>query len=235
MFWATLGALVLSVIGVGLVWTTFRETRKANEIAIRANVRATRQAVAGAEDTAKALDIARLSAESGQRAATVSRAWICPGDHQFAHFNKSYYNGNYIANGLMLMPTAVNFGQSPAVKVEARRAFRVMEIAAEALPFPELQHMPQPTETTLAPNQPLEIRVPLNDEESARFRQREVYVMIYIEITYFDVFCDIQNDDKRRITRFTWKVRHAGGLESLGDKEFEALEWAIHGQGAIQT
>ena len=34
MFWATLGALVLSVIGVGLVWTTFRETRKANEIAI---------------------------------------------------------------------------------------------------------------------------------------------------------------------------------------------------------
>ncbi len=33
MFWATLGALVLSVIGVGLVWTTFRETRKANSIA----------------------------------------------------------------------------------------------------------------------------------------------------------------------------------------------------------
>jgi hypothetical protein len=33
MFWATACALVLSFIGIGLVWTTFRETRQANKIA----------------------------------------------------------------------------------------------------------------------------------------------------------------------------------------------------------
>jgi hypothetical protein len=33
MFWATVSALVLSFVGIGLVWTTFRETRKANDIA----------------------------------------------------------------------------------------------------------------------------------------------------------------------------------------------------------
>lgn len=32
MFWATFAAIILSLIGVGLVWTTFRETRKANSI-----------------------------------------------------------------------------------------------------------------------------------------------------------------------------------------------------------
>lgn len=35
MFWATATALVLSVIGIRLVWTTFRETRKANDIAAK--------------------------------------------------------------------------------------------------------------------------------------------------------------------------------------------------------
>ena len=33
MFWVTFAAAVLSIIGIGLVWTTFRETRKANDIA----------------------------------------------------------------------------------------------------------------------------------------------------------------------------------------------------------
>lgn len=33
MFWATVAALILSSIGIGLVWTTFRETQKANDIA----------------------------------------------------------------------------------------------------------------------------------------------------------------------------------------------------------
>ena len=33
MFWVTLSAVVLSVIGIFLVWTTFRETQKSNDIA----------------------------------------------------------------------------------------------------------------------------------------------------------------------------------------------------------
>jgi hypothetical protein len=33
MFWATTAALILSLIGIGLVWTTFKETRKSNDIA----------------------------------------------------------------------------------------------------------------------------------------------------------------------------------------------------------
>lgn len=33
MFWATVGALVLSFIGIGLVWITFRETKSSNKIA----------------------------------------------------------------------------------------------------------------------------------------------------------------------------------------------------------
>lgn len=228
-------AATAASVGASAAIDAVAATNKANLLAMKANARATRQAVAGAEDTAKALDIARLSAESGQRAATVSRAWICPGDHGFANFNNGHINGNYIANGFMLTPTAVNFGQSPAIKVEARRVFLVMEIAAQPLPFPELQDIVPPIQTTLAPNQPLELRVPLNDEQSARFREREVYVIIYAEITYFDVFCGTENDNKRRITRFTWKVTHAGGFESDGDKKVESLEWAMQGQGAIQT
>jgi hypothetical protein len=31
MFWATTAALILSLIGIGLVWTTFKETRKSND------------------------------------------------------------------------------------------------------------------------------------------------------------------------------------------------------------
>ena len=33
LFWATVAALVLSLIGIGLVWTTFRETKQSNDIA----------------------------------------------------------------------------------------------------------------------------------------------------------------------------------------------------------
>jgi hypothetical protein len=46
MFWATLFAILMSIIGIGLVWTTFRETRKANEIASK-NIEAYQRREAG--------------------------------------------------------------------------------------------------------------------------------------------------------------------------------------------
>jgi hypothetical protein len=61
---AALVGMILSSVGVFLVFFTFGETRRANVLNMRENARSTRRAVASAKETADALEAANKSAEA---------------------------------------------------------------------------------------------------------------------------------------------------------------------------
>ncbi|WP_147418770.1 hypothetical protein [Sphingobium terrigena] len=77
--WAIIATL-LSAAGVGgLIYTLFQtngaltEARRGNRITMKANARATRQAVAGAADTATALAFAKQNADAASEQVSISR------------------------------------------------------------------------------------------------------------------------------------------------------------------
>lgn len=70
---AALLGMLLSAVGVLLVWTTFQETKRTNLIAMRENARSTRRAIAGADETARALLIAERNADAAARQVEVAQ------------------------------------------------------------------------------------------------------------------------------------------------------------------
>lgn len=62
--WISTGGALLSFVSIVLVIVALGQTRKANRLTMKANVRSTRQAIASAADTAKALAIAKRNANA---------------------------------------------------------------------------------------------------------------------------------------------------------------------------
>lgn len=65
--------MALSAIGVALVYTTFNETRLTNRIAMKEGARSTRRAMAGAAETAAAIEVAQYSAAAARDANEIAR------------------------------------------------------------------------------------------------------------------------------------------------------------------
>lgn len=70
---AALLGMFLSAVGVLLVWTTFRETKRTNQIAMRENARSTRRALASGHESATALAIAQRNADAAARQVEVAQ------------------------------------------------------------------------------------------------------------------------------------------------------------------
>ena len=70
---AALLGMLLSAVGVLLVWTTFQETKRTNQIAMRENARSTRRTVASGRESALALGIAHRNADAAARQVEVAQ------------------------------------------------------------------------------------------------------------------------------------------------------------------
>jgi hypothetical protein len=70
---AALIGMALSGIGVALVYITFAETRLTNRIAMKEGARSTRRALASAEETAKALELAASTAAAAKEANELAK------------------------------------------------------------------------------------------------------------------------------------------------------------------
>lgn len=127
--WAIIATL-LSFLGVsGLIYTIWqthgalRAAREGNRITMKANARATRQAVAGAADTAKALEIAAQNAAAAtaqvEVAQRTSDAQLMPYVYVERIVSKDFDPCD--SNILIRLK---NFGQTPATNVKAAATFR---------------------------------------------------------------------------------------------------------------
>jgi hypothetical protein len=70
---AALIGMALSAIGVALVWTTFKETKQTNLIAMKGNARNTRRAVEDGRETGAALEIANKNAAAAIELAQATK------------------------------------------------------------------------------------------------------------------------------------------------------------------
>ena len=70
---AALLGMLLSAVGVLLVWTTFQETKQTNQISMRENARSTRRALASGNESAAALVIAQRNADAAARQVEVAQ------------------------------------------------------------------------------------------------------------------------------------------------------------------
>lgn len=118
----TVVATVLSAVGLGfLVWSlrqtegALGEARIGNRIAMKANARATLQAIAAARDTARTIEIAERNADAAFALSRNNRAWVCPvGTDYLLPTAKNTSTGEN-EEIITFRPKYANFGQTPAI------------------------------------------------------------------------------------------------------------------------
>ncbi len=103
---AAVVGMLLSAVGVFLVFFTFGETRRANILNMHENVRATRRALASASQTAAAVAAANRSADAAHDA---NRPWL---ELELFHAEPLIFDGNGAHLGLGIKIR--NRGSSPA-------------------------------------------------------------------------------------------------------------------------
>lgn len=191
---AAIIGMALSALGVWLVYTTFDETRKANRIAMRANVRATRQAVSGALETAKALDIARRNAEATIKLVETTQDSARREQRAYVTIAAITLNNISLGSKPKAFISIVNAGKTPAYEFSPIFYFgwRGSDFDEESLIIPESQ--PPESVSCLGPGQTANsfpiLPIEWNDECAKRFDEGEMVLYFFGRITYRDAFGD---------------------------------------------
>ena len=133
--WISAVGAILSFVSIVLVFIALGQTRKANRLTMKANARSTRQAVASAAETEKALEVARSSANAMTKQVEVHR--------QNAERQLRPYL--YIEKILPERPNeqfktveihVKNFGQTPATDLKVIFGFGIYTVGAALWPVP---------------------------------------------------------------------------------------------------
>ena len=121
--WISAGGAILSFISIILVLVALGQTRKANRLTMKANARATRQAVAGAADTAKALEIATRNADAAgaqvEVAQEIANAQLMP----YVYIER-VEPVELDPDDPRILIKLKNFGKTPATNVKVCATFR---------------------------------------------------------------------------------------------------------------
>ena len=132
--WISTAGTLLSFVSVILVLVALGQTRKANRLTMRANARATRQAIQSAAETAKALDIAERNAKTVEDTAYRQlRAYVVV---RYAHYiiqgadrpvklhvmlentgKTPAKNIRAVCTGVICETNAENFGELPSIDI----------------------------------------------------------------------------------------------------------------------
>jgi hypothetical protein len=134
---STAGAL-LSFVSIVLVLIALGQTRKANRLTMKANARATRQAVASATETAKALEIAQINAESAIKQVEISELSAKRQLRPYVHIEKILPKRPKAGfNSVVLY--LKNFGKTPAINLKTSFGAGIYTIGASLWPLPSVR------------------------------------------------------------------------------------------------
>jgi hypothetical protein len=199
-WWAqvmTVAALIgmgLSAVGVFLVYTTFDETRKANKIAMRANARATCQAVASAAETAKALEIAERNANTAIKQVEISE--MTAKRHLRAYVDTDIGSIGIDDSGRLLIDLQIrNFGKTPAKKVQSVIQSYIGKHPLEG-DLPALIGEVEKSSVSIGQGSFVEFLhthvSPLTGKDVEKIIDEELAIYVYGKITYNDIFGEKQ-------------------------------------------
>lgn len=123
--WTIVAALLSFATVVGLIVTIWQthgalgEARRGNRIAMKANVRATRNAIAGAEDTARAIDIASKNAEAAAKLADQAESTAAHQLRAYLSVTSVVFYDHYAGrDDPQLVISIENHGQTPGTIVK---------------------------------------------------------------------------------------------------------------------
>lgn len=212
-FWSLIATL-LSALGVGgliyTIWQTkgsLAEARRGNRIAMKANARATRQAVASDITTQRALEYARLNADAAHRLAEASdqgfrkqlRAYLVAGDVEILSVTEDNIFGSlYIKSK----------GQTPASITEIKYSAYVGSFprrTAEDGKFPLHSFLQFSTILVGGDNQKLLFKVQKGDQQKALADHLSYCIYIYGSVDYTDVFGDAHSTKFSYRSEGRWK------------------------------
>jgi hypothetical protein len=150
---AALIGMALSVVGVALVYTTFKETRKTNILNQRESARATRRAIASAHESAKTLAVAKEQTEVAKTTARrqlqpyplATRAMFSiekfekPVPRKVESFERPRYNIGRSTVSFVVR----NFGVTPAFNVTVKGIAHEIDVARmqDGFAFPEVGNL----------------------------------------------------------------------------------------------
>jgi hypothetical protein len=157
-------------------------------------------------ETQKSTGAARDAADYAKETLHADRAWLCHYGFSYGAFS-GHLDDEVVQNGFVFSASFQNFGTTPALGVACYRDIKIVDRAVEDMPdFDEPDSMQQSgvvAPTTSVAAQPGF----LNDEETARFRNRETKIFLYCRVTYYDIY----KKDTLRQTELCVSMVHNGG------------------------
>lgn len=159
---ATIVGMAFGIFGFSLIFVTFRETRRAadagftaNRIAMKADARATRRAVANAQETTAALEYARRSAATAEDALQEARQANVSQLRPFLVVTGVKIREDLIeADAMSAEVVYENVGRSPALKVSGENQFGYASAIEPLRALPPVPEMPSGSNYTVGPGKP---------------------------------------------------------------------------------
>lgn len=159
---ATIVGMTFGIFGLSLIFVTFRETRRAadaglqaNRIAMKADARATRRAIASAKETAAALEYAQRSAATAEDALQEARQANISQLRPFLVVTGVNIRDDLTeADAMSAEVIYENAGQSPALKASGENQFGFASNIEPLIALPPVPEMPGGSKYTVAPGKP---------------------------------------------------------------------------------
>lgn len=204
MFWATLAAVLLTAVGIILIWRTLIHTRRAADY--------TAEMLVQAKESTKA---AVVAAEAAQDTVRSDRAWLVPHGFITAGLGGAFVDGEPVENGIGIVARWSNAGRSPALRSECE-AYSKMLSASDPIPqFSPRSRVPGEMQRQ-APVGPgggvTSDMMAFSDAESDQIRAGAVRLVVWSRVEY----SDIHQPETRHHTELCVLVDYNGEITENG-------------------
>jgi hypothetical protein len=205
--WISTAGAILSFVSIVLVLIALGQTRKANRLTMKANARATRQAISGGAQTAASLAIARANADAANEQVVVAREsavnqirpWLTFKEIHTQVVSNGHSTGGQFSKGFTVTIEWENTGNSPAMAV---RMYCEDVKVKELNPVPRFDqrvagvndfHDP-PATVGIGRGLTCPAKAILDDEFTAWLHHKVKWV-IYARVDYKDIFGNLRQSE----------------------------------------
>lgn len=203
------------------LWTTWFQT-----IGGLITLAAAIGAAAYARDAAKH---GKTSAEAAMAIVSNDRAWLC-----FERIDNGTMNGSVsgrpVANGYLFAVCWKNCGRSPAIGITCTVAIDVVPNGNRNGNFVTSDDGPNISGVVGQGTVIKSASAFLDDDQSILFGTRQVQVLIYCRVEYFDVFSHPNTQNRLRVSEVTMAAIHGGGTIEDRDGLREAIDFITYGE-----
>lgn len=187
-------AFLANAITIGLVWLTFRETRRTADAAIRAadaSVVSANAAASQAEIAKDSVTAAVRAADAAEESLHTNRAWVFYNTTESTPLRQGTVGGQPFSIGLQIAVVWQNVGLTPARDVKFIGSYRVVPFGSEPQHFDRSEaNLGGPEQSTIMGAGQSIKTFPYNwvDKDFHDFFSRRTEIWFYGFLTYRDIY-----------------------------------------------